>query len=304
MAKKIIITGATGLIGKNISSELIKRGEEVIVFTRNTEDAKTKVPDASLYVKWDYNKTEEWKEYINNSNAVIHLAGANLFNRRWSKKYKKIITESRIKSTQNLVKAISEVENKPEVFICSSAVGFYGNSGDKILTEDLTNGNDFLADLCYQWEKAAEEVESLNVRRVSIRSGIALSKEEGILKKLLLPFKFYAGSTIGNGNQWFPWIHINDLVNVYLFSLYNKVEGAVNAVSPNPVRMKEFTDELGKALNRPAFFKVPEFLLRIVLGEAAEAVLSSLRVIPQKLNNQNFKFEFENLSSCLKDLLK
>ena len=136
MAKKIIITGATGLIGKNISSELIKRGEEVIVFTRNTEDVKTKVPDASLYVKWDYNKIEEWKEYLNNSNAVIHLAGANLFNKRWSKKYKKIITESRIKSTQNLVKAISEAENKPEVFICSSAVGFYGNSGDKILTED------------------------------------------------------------------------------------------------------------------------------------------------------------------------
>ena len=304
MAKKIIITGATGLVGKNISSELIKRGEEVIVFTRNTEDVKTKVPDVSLYVKWDYNKIEEWKEYLNNSNAVIHLAGANLFNKRWSKKYKKIITESRIKSTQNLVKAISETENKPEVFICSSAVGFYGNSGDKILTEDLTNGNDFLADLCYQWEKAAEEVESLNVRRVSIRSGIALSKEEGILKKLLLPFKFYAGSSIGNGNQWFPWIHINDLVNVYLFSLYNKVEGAANAVSPNPVRMKEFTDELGKALNRPTFIKVPEFLLRIVLGEAAEAVLSSLRVIPQKLNNQNFKFEFENLSSCLKYLLK
>ena len=303
MAKKIIITGATGLIGKNISSELIKRGEEVIVFTRNTEDAKTKVPGAIQYVEWNYNKPNEWKGYINDSNAIVHLAGANLFNRRWSKKYKKVITESRIKSTQNLVKAISEVENKPEVFICSSAVGFYGNSGEKILTEDSAKGNDFLADLCFQWEEAAKEVESLNVRRVSIRSGIALSKEEGILKKLLLPFKFYAGSTIGNGNQWFPWIHINDLVNVYLFSLYNKVEGAVNAVSPNPVRMKMFTDELGKALNRPTFFKVPEFLLRIVLGEAAEAVLSSLRVIPQKLNNQNFKFEFENLSSCLKDLL-
>ena len=304
MTKKIIITGATGLIGKNISSELIKRGEEIIVFTRNTEDVKTKVPDASLYVKWDYNKIEDWKEYLNNSNAVIHLAGANLFNRRWSKKYKKIITESRIKSTQNLVKVISETENKPGVLICSSAVGFYGNSGDKILTEDSAKGNDFLADLCFKWEETAKEVENLNVRRVSIRSGIALSKEDGILKKLLLPFKLYAGGTIGSGSQWFPWIHINDLVNVYLFSLYNKVEGAVNAVFPNPVRMKEFTDELGKALNRPSFVKVPEFILKIVLGDAAEAVLSSLRVIPQKLNNQNFKFEFENLSSCLKDLLK
>jgi uncharacterized protein len=304
MAKKIIITGATGLIGKNISSELIKRGEEVIVFTRNTEDVKTKVPDASLYVKWDYNKIEEWKEYLNNSEAVIHLAGANLFNRRWSKKYKKIITESRIKSTINLVKAISEVENKPEVFICSSAVGFYGNSDDKILTEDSTKGNDFLANLCSQWEKVAEEVGNYGVRRISIRSGIALSKEEGILKKLLLPFKLYAGGTIGSGIQWFPWIHINDLVNVYLFPLYNKIDGAVNAVSPNPVRMKEFTNELGKAIGKPSFIKVPGFLLRLALGEAAEAALSSLRVIPQKLNNQKFKFQFENLSICLKDLLK
>ena len=124
------------------------------------------------------------------------------------------------------------------------------------------------------------------------------------MKKLLLPFKLYAGGTIGNGNQWFPWIHINDLVNAYLFSLYNNVKGAVNAVSPNPLRMKEFTNELGKALNRPSFIKVPEFLLRIVLGEAAEAALSSLRVTPQKLNNQNFKFQFENLSLCLKNLLK
>jgi uncharacterized protein len=304
MRNKIIITGATGLIGRRISSELIKRGEEVIVFTRNIEDAKTKVPDAGSYVKWDYNKIEDWKEHIDNSYAIIHLAGANLFNKRWSEKYKKIITESRIKSTQNLVKVILEVENKPEVFICSSAVGFYGNSGDKILTEDSVKGNDFLADLCFQWEKAAEEVESFSVRRVSIRSGIVLSKEEGIFKKISLLFKLYGGGVIGNGDQWIPWIHIDDIINIYLFSLYNNINGAVNAVSPNPVRMKEFADELGKVLKRPAFFKVSEFVLRLVLGETAEAALSSLKVIPQKLNDQDFKFQFENISLCFKNLLK
>lgn len=304
MAKKIIITGATGLIGKSISSELVKKGEEIIVFTRNVEDAINKVPHASLYVKWEYNKTDEWKEYIDNSYAVIHLAGANLFNRRWSKKYKRIITDSRIKSTQNLVKAISEVQNKPEVLICSSAVGFYGNSGDKTLTEDSVPGNDFLADLCFQWEKTAEEVESFGVRRVSIRSGIVLSKNDGVFKKISLVFKLFAGGIIGSGNQWIPWIHINDIVNIYLFSLYNNINGAVNAVSPNPVRMKEFADEMGKTLKRPLFIKVPEFLLKIILGETAEAALSSLRVIPQKLNNQNFKFQFENFSSSLRDLLK
>ena len=304
MAKKIIITGATGLVGKNISSELIKKSEEVIVFTRNVEAGKNKVPNASMYLKWNYDKPEEWKEHINNSKAIIHLAGANLASKRWSKKYKKIITESRIKSTQNLIKAVSEAKNKPEVFICSSAVGYYGNSGDTLLTEDSAPGNDFLANLCIQWEKAAEEIETFGIRRVSIRSGLVLSKEEGILKKFLLPYNLYVGGKLGNGNQWFPWIHINDLVNIYLFSLYNKIDGAINAVSTNPLRMKEFAFELGKTLNKPSFFKVPEFLLRIVLGEQAKAALSSLRVIPQKLNNQNFKFQFENLSICLKDLLK
>ena len=304
MAKKIIITGATGLVGKNISSELIKKSEEVIVFTRNVEAGKNKVPNASMYLKWNYDKPEEWKEHINNSKAIIHLAGANLASKRWSKKYKKIITESRIKSTQNLIKAVSEAKNKPEVFICSSAVGYYGNSGDTLLTEDSAPGNDFLANLCIQWEKAAEEIETFGIRRVSIRSGLVLSKEEGILKKFLLPYNLYVGGKLGNGNQWFPWIHINDLVNIYLFSLYNKIDEAINAVSPNPVRMKEFAYELGKTLNKPSLFTVPEFLLRIVLGEQAKAALSSLRVIPQKLNNQDFKFQFENISLCLKNLLK
>ena len=304
MAKKIIITGATGLVGKNISSELIKKSEEVIVFTRNVEAGKNKVPNASMYVKWNYDKPEEWKEHINNSKAIIHLAGANLASKRWSKKYKKIITESRIKSTQNLIKAVSEAKNKPEVFICSSAVGYYGNSGDTLLTEDSAPGNDFLANLCIQWEKAAEEIETFGIRRVSIRSGLVLSKEEGILKKFLLPYNLYVGGKLGNGNQWFPWIHINDLVNIYLFSLYNKIDGAINAVSTNPLRMKEFAFELGKTLNKPSFFKVPEFLLKVVLGEQAKAALSSLRVIPQKLNNQDFKFQFENISLCLKNLLK
>ena len=304
MAKKIIITGATGLVGKNISSELIKKSEEVIVFTRNVEAGKNKVPNASMYLKWNYDKPEEWKEHINNSKAIIHLAGANLASKRWSKKYKKIITESRIKSTQNLIKAVSEAKNKPEVFICSSAVGYYGNSGDTLLTEDSAPGNDFLANLCIQWEKAAEEIETLGIRRVCIRSGLVLSKEEGILKKFLLPYNLYVGGKLGNGNQWFPWIHINDIVNIYLFSLYNNIEGALNTVSPNPVRMKQFAYELGKTLNKPSLFTVPEFLLRIVLGEQAKAALSSLRVIPQKLNNQDFKFQFENISLCLKNLLK
>lgn len=305
MAKNIIITGATGLIGKSISYELIKRGDEVTVFTGDTTRAKNEVPNAKLYVKWNYNKPEGWKDHLNSKDAVIHLAGASLFDKRWTENYKKTIIESRETSTLNIINAIKEAEEKPGIFICSSAVGYYGDSGNKILTEGSQKGNSFTAKVCEKWERAAAEVEKFGVRRVSIRTGIVLNSGEGTLKKMVTPFKFFVGGTLGNGKQWFPWVHIIDLVNIFLFVLDNKeTEGALNAVSPNPVSMKEMTDEIGRILHRPSFFKVPHFALRIVLGELADEVIASLRVKPQKLSDYNFKFQFDNISLCLKDLLK
>jgi uncharacterized protein (TIGR01777 family) len=305
MIKKIIITGATGLIGKDIFSELMKRGDEVTIFTRNTNRAKIEIPHAAQYVEWNYNKPGEWKEHLNLKDAVIHLAGASLYDKRWTKHYKKIIIESRETSTANLVNAIKEADEKPKVFICSSAVGYYGDSGDKVLTENSQKGNSFTAKVCEKWERAAAEVEKYGVRRISIRTGIVLNRGEGTLKKMVTPFKFFVGGTLGSGKQWFPWVHINDLVKIFLFVLdNNEIQGALNAVSPNPVRMKELTDEIGRILHRPSFFKVPSFALRIALGELADEVTASLRVKPQKLNDQNFKFQFENISLCLKDLLR
>lgn len=305
MTRKIIITGATGLIGKCIFSELTKRGDEVTVFTRNIEYAKNEILPANRYVKWDYNKPEEWKEHLNSKDAVIHLAGASLYDRRWTKSYKRIIVESRETSTFNIVNAIKDAEEKPKVFICSSGVGYYGDSGDKVLVEGSQRGNSFTAKVCEKWEQAAAKVEKYSVRRVSIRTGIVLNRGEGTLKKMTIPFKFFVGGTLGNGKQWFPWIHINDLANIFLFALdNNEIEGALNTVSPNPVRMKEMTDEIGRILHRPSFFKVPHFALRIALGELADEVTASLRVKPQKLNDYNFKFQFENISLCLKDLLR
>lgn len=304
MNKKIIITGATGFIGTKLTNTLINRGDEVTIFTRN-DNVKKVIAGVKEYVKWDYKNPSLWEKHITGKDAIIHLAGANLFGKRWNNKYKEIIVESRETSTYNIVKAIQKSDKKPSVFISGSAVGYYGNSGDTLLTEDSIAGNDFLATVCRKWEAAATEVERFGVRRVSLRTGLVLSTEEGTLKKMLLPFKLFVGGPLGNGKQWFPWIHINDLINIFLFALDNiNISGAVNGAVPNPVRMKEFTKTLGKVLKRPSFFPVPEFVLRIVLGEFADAVVASLRVAPKKLMNYNFQFKFIELESALRDLLR
>ena len=304
MSKKIIITGATGFIGKKLSRALIERGEQLTIFTQSIRKGKIETPNAYEYVKWDYRSPREWEKHLEGKDAVIHLAGANLFGRRWNKEYKKRIMESREISTRNLVKAISKAEKKPSVFISSSAVGYYGDSGDSILTEGSPYGADFLASVCRRWESASADVEKLGVRRVSIRTGLILSTKEGALKKMLVPFKLFVGGSLGDGKQWFPWVHIDDIIGIYLYALDNdNLKGPINAAAPNPVRMKEFTRTLGKILRRPSIFSVPEFVLRVVLGEFAYAVTSSLNVIPQKLKDINYKFKYERLEDALRDLL-
>ncbi len=301
---KIIITGATGLIGRNLCEKLTERGDEITVFTRNVEEAKISLPKVKNFVEWDYRNTEKWENEINRKDAVIHLAGANLFGKRWNHDYKRKIAGSRQISTRNIVNAIINAKIKPSTFICSSAVGFYGNRGNELLTEDSSHGNDFLAQVCKTWEEEAAKVESAGVRRVSIRTGIVLSTNDGALKQMLLPFKLFVGGPLGNGKQWFPWIHIDDLINAYIFSLDNSnIKGAVNGVSPNPTTMNKFVKTLGKILHRPSFFNTPEFILKIVIGEFAESILASIRAVPEKLISNNFKFKYEGLNSALKNLL-
>ncbi len=302
---KIVITGATGLIGRSLCERLTNRGDEVTGFTRDVDKAKNLLPQVKNLVEWDYKNPDKWQNEINNVDAVIHLAGANLFGKRWNENYKRRILESRQISTRNLVNAIANVRNKPSTFICSSAVGIYGNRGDQTLTEKSAPGNDFLGQVCKTWEEEAAKVESCGMRRVSIRTGIVLSTKEGALKQMLLPFKLFVGGPLGNGRQWFPWIHIDDLINTFLFSLDNpNINGAVNGVSPNPVSMNEFAKTLGKVLHRPSFFKVPVFALKIVLGEFANSINTSIKAIPEKLNQNNFNFKNGKLESALNNLLK
>jgi hypothetical protein len=305
MNKKITITGATGLIGTELCHSLISRGDEVTVFTRNVESAKSSLGDAMNYVKWDYKSPIAWQDSLKDQDVVIHLAGANLFGKRWTKDYKKVILESRELSTKNLISGLRNSQSKVKVFISSSGVGYYGSRGEEILTEKSELGNDFLAQVCDVWERETENASAIGIRNATLRQGIVLSKKGGALAKFLPPFKFFIGGALGNGKQWFPWIHIDDLIAIYLFVLDNaEISGAVNVVSPESLRMSEFAKTLGKILNRPSIFNVPEFVLKILVGEAASTIVSSQRVVPQKLIDHAFKFKFENLDEALRDLLK
>lgn len=304
MNKTIIITGATGLIGKKLVAALIHRGDKPVIFSRNINNAKSILPIAQEFVEWDYRKPERWKSKLENTDAVIHLAGINLFSKRWNSEFKKSIINSRETSTRNLVETIKSCDKKPDVFISASAIGYYGDSGDDILTEESSAGNDFLADVCKIWEDEAQNVEKYGVRSIQVRTGVVLSAEDGALKQMLPPFKFFIGGPLGNGKQWASWLHINDIVGIYLHAIDNQnISGALNAASPNHVRMKEFAHTLGKILHRPSLFPVSKFILKIVVGEAAEVVTASQRVDVKKLLDNEYKFKFENLEKALRDLL-
>lgn len=305
MSKKIIITGATGLIGKNLSKALTDRGDEVTVFSRDIQSAKKKLPFLNEFVRWDYKNPDEWKKQLDGKDAVVHLAGVNLFSKRWNDNFKKVIVDSRELSTSNLVQSLKNCKYKTEVFVSASGIGYYGDGGETVLTEESPKGKDFLADVCNTWEVESRKAGELGIRNVQIRTGIVLSTKDGALKQMLLPFKLFVGGPLGSGKQWFPWLHINDIVNIYIQAIdNNNISGPLNSASPNILRMKEFVQTLGKVLKRPSFFPVPEFVLRVVVGEVAETVVSGQRVNADKLLKSGYKFEFENLEDALRDLLK
>lgn len=305
MKKKIIVTGATGLIGSKLVKTLINRGDEIIIFSRDADRARSIFPKATECVEWNYQKPEQWKSKIEKTDAVIHLAGINLFAKRWNESFKKAVSESREVSTKNLVEAIKSCTIKPEVFISASGIGYYGDCGDELLTEESQAGNDFLADVCKVWEREARKIGEYGVRNVQIRTGLVLSLEGGALKQMLPPFKFFIGGPLGNGKQWSSWLHIDDIVGIYLHALDNSdLAGSVNVASPNPVRMKEFAKTLGKVLKRPSLIAVPKFVLKLIVSEAVEVITASQRVLPEKLLKSGYKFRFDNLEMALGDLIR
>jgi uncharacterized protein (TIGR01777 family) len=243
-------------------------------------------------------------ELVSGFGAVIHLSGETVAG-RWTAAKKKLIRDSRVVSTQNVSNALAQAENKPGVLICASAIGFYGNRGDELLSEGSRSGSGFLAAVCREWEAATQVAADAGIRVVNLRIGIVLSRNGGALKQMLLPFRLGLGGSIGSGRQYWSWIHIADLVAAALYIVETaKVSGPVNMVSPNPVINAEFTEMLARALRRPAIFPVPAFVLQLIFGEfAKEGLLSSTKVLPEKLTGSGFHFLYPHLKKALAELL-
>jgi uncharacterized protein len=302
--KKVIIAGGSGFLGTHLTQKLKSKSYIVSIVSRNPDKARESLPIADEFLYWDGKSLGEWTNALENSHAIINLTGASIAGHRWSDKYKKIIIESRIKPTKILAEAILKSDNPPKVFISNSAVGIYGSRGDEILSEESALGNDFLARLCNEWEKEALKAKS-TTRVITPRIGVVLDKNGGALKKMLTPYKFFIGGPIGSGKQWMPWIHIEDLIDMFIWAIENQnVEGALNFVSPNPVIMNEFAKTLAKVLNRPSFFKVPSFIIKAIFGESASVILGSSRVISDKTTQLGYKFKFDRLELAFRDILK
>lgn len=300
MNKTIAITGATGLIGSNLV-KLLNKDYNVLVLVRDIAKAKKLFQESVSYLKWDSN--DKSFSLPENLCGIIHLAGVNVFDKRWSKSFKKKLYDSRIESTKNLNNAIQKLSNKPKVFITSSAIGIYGDQGNTIIVEGSPKGNDFLANLCKDWEEEASKLSDV-LRTVQIRTGIVLDDSGGALKQMLIPFKLFIGGPLGSGKQWFSWIHIDDMLNIIKFLLENdELNGAFNLTSPHPVTMKELAKSIGKTLHRPSLFKIPSFILKLVLGERSTEILKSVRVLPNRLLENNYQFLFTNIDHALKNIL-
>lgn len=298
--KTFLITGGTGFIGTYLRNELMKQGHIVVVITRSPEKYKPQEAKNQRFIGWDENLISEMEK----TDVVINLAGENLFGQRWTESVKKKIYNSRIETTKKLVDAIKQSESKPELLISASGVNVYNDSGDEVLTEESPPGDSFLAKVCIDWEKEAQKASEFGVRVVNPRFGIALEDDGGMIEQMKLPFRFFVGGSLGSGSQYISWIHMRDMVRGIEFPVEMKeMTGPYNLCSPNPARMDELASAIGSSMNRPSIFKVPEFALKTVLGEAAQPVLSSLNIRPAKLLSCGFEFEFEDLREALADVL-
>ena len=273
----VIVAGATGLIGTELTKALRARGDQVLALPRYG--------------------SAPWQ--VEGFDAVVNLAGENLAARRWSPEFKKQIQDSRVETTRALVDAIGRASRKPRVLVNASAVGFYGGRGDETVDESAAPGSDYLSGVVQAWEAEARKAA---VRSVQIRTGIVLSSKGGALQPMLPPFRAFVGGPIGSGKQWFPWIHLADEVGAILWCLDHDLEGPVNLVAPGIVTMKEFAKALGGALHRPSAFPVPGAALKLLLGEFAEVILEGQRAVPKMLFDKGFRFRFTDVNDALKDL--
>jgi len=298
---RITVTGASGWIGRRLVSQAAAAGHAVHLMLR--QPLPGGVPPGCTYSLWNALENAPAPHALAGAEAVIHLAGEPVA-QRWSEDVKKKIIRSRQVGTQRLVQAISTAEPRPRTLVSASAIGYYGSRGDEALTESSPPGDDFLADTCEEWEKAAELATSLGLRVVRLRIGIVLGRDGGALDKMLLPFRLGVGGRIGNGEQWMSWIHLDDLVRLFLEAATNeKYVGALNGTAPVAVRNSDFTQALALTLRRPALFPVPEWILRVIYGEMARTLTASQRVLPKAALDHGFTFRHPEVGPALRDIL-
>jgi hypothetical protein len=300
---KIILAGGKGLIGRELAAAFAQRGDDVIILTRRESGPPTS--ERIRYETWDGKTSGAWSRYFSGDYAVINLAGESLGDGRWTSARKGRIVASRVDSTGALLSSMREAREKPSIFVNMSAVGYYGPRwDDEPMTEESPAGSDFLAEVCARWENAAAPAAGIGIRTVFMRAGVALDARGGALPRMLAPFRLFAGAVTGSGKQWFPWIHLRDLVSAILHVVDNRsLSGPVNGVAPGIVRMEEFCRQLGKVLHRPVWMRVPAPAMRLLLGEMSEMVTTGQRVVPGALERSGFSFSFPDCASALRALL-
>ena len=301
---RIIITGGTGLIGGALAANLANDGHEVILLSRAPERT-TSLPSGVRAERWDGRTATGWGSLAEGADAIVNLAGEGIASGRWTEERKRRIRESRVNAGQAVVDAVKAATRKPGVVIQSSAVGYYGVHGDEEITESTPAGNDYLAQVAVAWENSTAPVETVDVRRAVIRTGVVLSKKSGALPQMLLPFKLFVGGPLGSGKQWLPWIHIADQVSAIRFLIENRrASGAFNLCAPNPLTNAEFGRVVGRVMGRPAFMPTPAFALRLAFGEMATVLLDGQRQLPKRLIELGFAFRFPSAQAALRDILR
>jgi uncharacterized protein (TIGR01777 family) len=306
---KILVTGATGFLGKPLCQALLMKGYGLRALVRDPEQAKKKLELPMEFLQWDGTEKGLPETALDEIHAVIHLAGESIAGKRWTDERKKKILDSRVQMEKALISRIhardGERASRPQVFISGSAIGFYGDRGDEVLDEQSSSGSGILAEVCRQWEAETTSLDILGVRRVNVRTGMVLGRDGGALGSLMPLFRLGLGGPLGNGKQWISWIHLEDWVNALIFLLEKKdATGAFNLVAPHLLTNREFARSLGRALRRPAILTAPAFVMKSVLGEMAELILGSQRVKPARLEQAGFQFRFTTIESAWKDLAR
>lgn len=299
---KVLVTGASGFVGKRVVKELLSSGDEVVVLTRSIAKAAINLGSRCKYFTWADTSIKPPMEAFEGVHAVINLMGEGIAEKRWDEQQKKRIYDSRVVGTRMLVETLRELPKRPSVLVSASAVGVYGNRGSEDITEESSVGSDFLATVCKDWEAEAYKAKDFGMRVAVVRTGIVLGKGGGALKKMLPIFKLGAGGPVGSGKQYMSWIHVDDVARMYVEAVRNPyLSGPLNGTAPYPATNKEFAKALGKELHRPAFAPAPEFAIKMAFGEMGQMLLDGQKVLPTKVKSTKFRFLYPTLEMALRD---